>query len=88
MMGLSRLSIQSKMILILLAVSLASIALMGWIGYVSGESAIRQSVENQLQGMQVSKSTTLRTRLEALRDQVISMSDSRIAIDGVKLFSE
>jgi len=80
--------IQSKMILILLAVSLASIALMGWIGYVSGESAIRQSVENQLQGMQVSKSTTLRTRLEALRDQVISMSDSRIAIDGVKLFSE
>ena len=88
MMGLSRLSIQSKMILILLAVSLASIALMGWIGYVSGESAIRQSVENQLQGMQVSKSTTLRTRLESLRDQVISMSDSRIAIDGVKLFTE
>ena len=88
MMGLNRLSIQSKMILILLAVSLASIALMGWIGYVSGESAIRQSVENQLKGMQVSKTNTLRTRLESLRDQVISMSDSRISIDGVKLFSE
>ncbi len=84
MPGLSRLSIQSKMILLLLAVSLASIGAMAWISYASGKAALIQGVRNQLNGIRVSKSTALRTRLESLRDQIIAMSDSQIVIEGTR----
>ncbi|MGA0849374.1 MAG: adenylate/guanylate cyclase domain-containing protein [Chthoniobacterales bacterium] len=88
MLGLNRLSIQSKMILLLLGVSLASIAVIAWIGYESGRDALLKSVRNQLQGVQVAKSTTLKTMLESLRDQVISISDSKAVIEGLRAFRD
>ena len=84
MPGLSRLSIQSKMILLLLGVSLASISAMAWISYSSGKAALIQGVRNQLNGIRVAKSTALRTRLESLRDQIIAMSDSQIVIESTR----
>ena len=86
MPGLSRLSIQSKKILLLLAVSLASISAMAWISYASGKAALIQGVRNQLNGIRVSKSTALRTRLESLRDQIIAMSDSQTVIESTREF--
>jgi class 3 adenylate cyclase len=88
MFGLRGLSIQSKMIALLLSVSLGSIAIVASIGYTSAKNALTSSVENQLRGIQVAKTTTLKEMLEALRDQVISMSDSRAAIDGMKAFRQ
>jgi class 3 adenylate cyclase len=86
MFGLSRLSIQSKMILLLLLVSLLSIAIMAGIGYYSAQAALRAAVADSLQGTRVAKTTTLRAMLDSLRNQVISMSDSKIAISGMKAF--
>lgn len=88
MFGLRRLSIQSKMIVLLLSVSLASIGIVASIGYSSARNALVRSVENQLKGVQVAKTTTLKAMLEALRDQVISMSDSRAAIEGMRAFRQ
>lgn len=88
MMGLGRLSIQSKMIVLLLVVSLASISAVALLGYSSAKVALTHAVENQLKGVQVSKTTTLKEMLEALRDQVISMSDSQAAIDGMRAFRQ
>jgi class 3 adenylate cyclase len=88
MFGLRQLSIQSKMIVLLLSVSLASIGIVASIGYSSARNALVRSVENQLTGVQVAKTTTLKEMLEALRDQVISMSDSRAAIDGMRTFRQ
>ncbi|MEY4669146.1 MAG: hypothetical protein RL518_1845 [Pseudomonadota bacterium] len=88
MLGLGRLSIQSKMIVLLLSVSLASIGIVASIGYTSAKNALLSSVENQLKGVQVAKTTTLKEMLEALRDQVISMSDSRAALDGMRAFRQ
>lgn len=86
MFGLNRLSIQSKLILLLLGVSLASIVVMAWIGFASGKSALSQSVQNQLKCVRVAKTNTLKAMLGSLRDQVISMSDSQIAIEGMRDF--
>ena len=88
MFGLNRLSIQSKMILLLLTVSLLSIAVVSWTGYRSAKSALTRQIENQLTGIRVAKTTTLKTMLEGLRDQVIAMSDSRAAIEGIKAFRQ
>jgi class 3 adenylate cyclase len=88
MLGLSRFSIQSKMIVLLLTVSLASIGVIASIGYSSAKAALVRSAENQLQGIRVSKTTTLREMLDSLREQVISMSDSRAAIEGMRAFRQ
>jgi class 3 adenylate cyclase len=87
MLGLNRLSIQSKMIVLLLAVSLCSIAVIAGIGYRSAKEALTASVENQLQGVRVAKTTTLKEMLGALRDQAILMSDSRMVIDAMLAFN-
>jgi class 3 adenylate cyclase len=86
MFSLNRLSIQSKMILLLLTVSLLSISSVAWVGYTFGKVALTRAVEDQLRGMRATKTSTLKTMLEALRDEAISMSDSRIVIEGLKDF--
>lgn len=88
MLGLGRMSIQSKMIVLLLVVSLASLSAVALLGYSSAKIALTQAVEKQLQGIRVSKTTTLKEMLEALKDQVISMSDSQAAIDGMRAFRQ
>ena len=86
MLGLNRLSIQTKMILLLLAVSLSSIAVVAWNSYKSGRAALIRAAEDHLKGVQVAKTTTLKAMLDSLRDQVISMSDSHVTIDGMRDF--
>jgi class 3 adenylate cyclase len=86
MLGLTRLGIQSKMILLLLVVSLASISAVAILGYSSARVSLKQAVENQLNGVRVSKTTTLKEILESLSDQVVSMSDSQVALDGMRSF--
>ena len=87
MLGLNRLSIQTKMILLLLAVSLSSIAVVALNSFNSGRAALIRAAEDHLMGVQVAKTTTLKAMLDSLRDQVISISDSHIAVDGMKEFS-
>ncbi|MFM1846889.1 MAG: hypothetical protein RL417_363 [Pseudomonadota bacterium] len=53
MVGLNRLSIQSKMIAILLAVSLASICAVAVLAYSSAKEALTQATDNHLRGIQV-----------------------------------
>ncbi len=76
------------MILLLLTVSLSSIAVMAVIGYTSAKAALSHSIEDHLKGVRVAKTTTLKAMLESLRDQVISMSDSRAALEGMRAFRE
>jgi class 3 adenylate cyclase len=72
------------MILLLLTVTLVSVVLIAGVGYTSAREILTRSVENQLQGVRVAKTTAMKTMLEALRDQVVSMSDSRAAIEGMR----
>jgi len=88
MLRFNRFSIQTKMILLLLAVSLSSIAAVAWSSYNSSRAALIRSAEDNLKGMQVAKTTTLNSMLGSLRDQVISLSDSHVAIEGMKAFLE
>lgn len=88
MLGLNRVSIQSKMILLLLAVSLASIAVMSVIGYRTARQALMDATRDRLQGVRVAKTTTLKAMLESLRDQVVSISDSKAVIEGMRAFRQ
>ncbi|MFM8932444.1 MAG: adenylate/guanylate cyclase domain-containing protein [Gemmataceae bacterium] len=83
MLGLNRLSIQSKLILLLLTVTLGSIATVAWIGYQSASQALKDAAYNQLQGVRVAKTDALKAMLEAIRDQAISFSDSQACLTGM-----
>jgi class 3 adenylate cyclase len=86
MLGLERLAVQSRLIVLLLAVSLGSILAIGWIGYRSARDSITFAVQQQLQSVRHSKTTALVDMLKGLRDQVLSISDGRMATDGMAGF--
>jgi len=81
---LGRLSIQSKLILLLLAVTLASIGAVAWIGYSSGRDSLAQATADRLTALRVGKTATLNAMLRSLRDEVISLSDSRRVVEGMR----
>ena len=86
MLGLERLAVQSRLIVLLLAVSLGSILSIGWIGYRSARDSITYAVQQQLQSVRHSKTTALVDMLKGLRNQVLSISDGRMATDGMAGF--
>ncbi|MFM7077069.1 MAG: hypothetical protein ACKO3G_13525, partial [Planctomycetaceae bacterium] len=88
MPGLNRLSIQSKMILLLLAVSLACIGVVAWIGYSSGKASIDREIEQRLTALRSAKTTTLQTMLDTLRKEVLAISDRPSTVDGMRALRE
>jgi len=88
MLGLERIGVQSRLILLMLLVSVGSILAIGWIGYQSARSAITNAVQNHLQSVRHSKTSGLMTLLGSLRDQVISLSDGKLAADAMVNFKQ
>jgi class 3 adenylate cyclase len=88
MLGLERIGVQSRFIVLMLLVSLGSILAVGWIGYQSARSAITHAVQNHLQSVRYSKTRGLMTLLESLRDQVISLSDGKLAGEAMGSFKQ
>lgn len=86
MLGLERIGVQSRFILLMLLVSLGSILAIGWIGYRSARAAITNAVQNHLQSVRHSKTSGLMALLESLRDQVISLSDGKLAAEAMVNF--
>lgn len=86
MLGLQRLAVQSRLIVLLLIVSLGSILAIGWIGYRSAREALTHAVQQQLQSVRHSKTTALVDTLEGLREQALSLSDGRMATEGMAAF--
>jgi len=88
MLGLERVGVQSRFILLMLLVSLGSILAIGWIGYQTARSALTNAVQNHLQSVRHSKTSGLRTILEALRDQVLSLSDGKLVGEAMLNFKQ
>ena len=88
MLGLERIGVQSRFIVLMLLVSLGSILAIGWIGYQSARSAITNAVQNHLQSVRHSKTSGLMAMLEALRDQAISLSDGKLAAEAMVNFKQ
>jgi len=86
MFPFNRLSIQSRLILLLLTVSLGSILVVAWIGYASGKDAITRAVDNHLQGVRAAKTAVLKKMLETTRNEVIRLSDTPSVIDAMRGF--
>lgn len=74
--SLNRLSIQSKLMTMLLAVSIGSIAVIAYQGYRSGRSAIEESVKKQLVSLRASKASQIEGYFRTLRSEVKVLGNS------------
>ena len=85
---LRRLGIQSKLLLMLLGVSIASILVVAYIGYESGRRALVDSIRNQLSGLCQVKSTSIQNQLKTLKGQVITLSADETFLHAFKDFKK
>lgn len=87
MHAFNRLSIQSKLMTMLLAVSIGSIAVIAYEGYRSGRSAIQDSVEERLLSSRSSKASQIEEYFRALRSEVEVIGAYPSTINAAKEFA-
>lgn len=87
MRGFNRLSIQSKLMTMLLAVSIGSIGVIAYVGYLSGRDAIRDTVVKQLRGLRASKASQIEGYFRDLRSEIGVLSDSPTGISAMRDFA-
>ena len=86
MLGWNRLSIQSKLVMMMVLVSVGSLVIISYLGYVSGRDALTRQIENQLDGIRMTKSIAIQNLLKVIRGQVITLSASPEFLNAFKTF--
>ncbi|MBJ7463470.1 MAG: HAMP domain-containing protein [Mycolicibacterium sp.] len=84
---LSRISIQSKLLVMLLATSILSAAVIGYIGYQSGRDSLRDAAFNRLDEILSSQTRQLEAEFHYLRESLAIYSRGSTAVDAVRAFS-
>src|SRR5690349_3190062 len=67
----SRMSIQSKLLVMLLATSILSAAVIGYVGYQSGRSSLRDAAFNRLNEILSSQTRQLEAEFRYLRESLV-----------------
>lgn len=81
-----RLSIQSKLIIAVVLISLSAALFTGILGYRSGEAALRKSIYDRLTGIRVSKATQVERFINGLHNQVQSFSEDLMIVEATRDF--
>jgi hypothetical protein len=84
---LSRISIQSKLLVMLLVTSIVSAAVVGAIGYQSGRSSLRASVFDRLTEIRGAQSRQLEAKFSDLEDSLLIYTRGSTATDAIEAFA-
>jgi class 3 adenylate cyclase len=84
---MSRVSIQSKLLVMLLLTSILSAAIVGAIGYQSGRNSLRNSVFDRLTEIRQSQSRQLQTGIEDLKNSLVIYSRGSTATQAIGAFT-
>ncbi len=76
MLNIRSLSVQSKLIVAFLALTLTAVGVISWIGYSSARQSLRAAAERELVGLQRSKSALVKNILKSARNETLSLSAS------------
>jgi class 3 adenylate cyclase len=85
---MSRISIQSKLLVMLLVTSILSAAVVGAIGYQSGRSSLRASVFDRLTELQGSQSRQLEAKFADLQDSLIIYTRGATTTEAIQAFTD
>ena len=84
---LGKLSIQSKLMLMLLGVCISSIIAIAYVGYNNGRQALNNSIENQLTSVRETKAYQIERYFQQVRAQIQTFSQGGVN-DAVKGFTQ
>lgn len=84
---LSRMSIQSKLLVMLLATSILSAAVIGYIGHQSGRNSLRDAAFNQLNEILSSQTRQLEAEFRYLRESLVVYTHGSTAVDAARAFT-
>lgn len=84
---LSRVSIQSKLLVMLLATSILSAAVVGAIGYQSGRESLRNSVFDRLTEIRQSQTRQLATQISDLKNSLVIYSRGSTTTQALQAFT-
>jgi class 3 adenylate cyclase len=84
---LSRISIQSKLLVMLLLTSILSAAVVGLIGYQSGQSSLRTSAFDRLTEIRQSQSRQLQAQISDLQDSLVIYSRGSTAAEALQAYT-
>lgn len=84
---LSRISIQSKLLAMLLVTSVLSAAVVGFIGYESGRSSLRASVFDRLTEIRASQTRQLEAQFSDLKNSLVIYTRGETATQAVRAFT-
>jgi class 3 adenylate cyclase len=84
---LSRLSIQSKLLVMLLVTSILSAAVVGLIGYQSGRNSLRASVFDRLTEVRSSQTRQLQSTFSDLKNSLVIYSRGSTATQAIEAFT-
>ena len=84
---LSRISIQSKLLVMLLVTSILSAAVVGAIGYQSGRSSLRASVFDRLTEIRQSQTRQLEAKFADLKNSLVIYSRGSTATEAIEAFT-
>lgn len=79
--------IRAKIIKAFLIVSLCAAGVTGLLGYLSGRSALTQSIYDRLSGLRISKAYHIENYVRLVRNHVLSVSDNLMVIDAIRDFT-
>ena len=85
--ALSRISIQSKLLVMLLVTSILSAAVVGLIGYQSGQSSLRASVFDRLTEIRQSQTRQLQAQLSDLQNSLTIYSRGSTATEAIEAYT-
>ena len=84
--GRAGLSIQSKLLIMLLAVSLTSSVIVGVIGFLNGRDSLRDSAIDQLTTIRELRATAIENEFTAIQRGVMLDSRNASAVEGARAF--
>ena len=84
----SRLSIQSKLMLMLLAVSIASILVISYVGYTSGKEAILENIHGQITELRNSRARQVQSYFNYVQNHAITLAEDPTVIDAIESLTD
>ncbi len=84
---LSRISIQSKLLVMLLLTSILSAAVVGFIGYHSGQSSLRASAFDRLTEIRESQTRQLQAEIGDLQNSLVVYSRGSTATEAIQAYT-
>jgi class 3 adenylate cyclase len=85
---MSRLSIKSKLLVMLIGVSAVCVLVVAWVGYRSGDAALTKAVFAHLTSVRASKAHQIEAYFRNVRGQVETLGEDHMIAEAMQLFGD